>query len=208
MLTSKQHQLLSYIDGRIRETGTCPSFAEMRDALGLKSKSGIHRMVNGLLERGFIRTLPNRARAIEVVRRAPGLVPAVLPRPGQDGIPLLGRIAAGTPMTALQERGRFVRVPDLEPEGHFALEVRGDSMDGAGIIDGDLVVVRRQDRAEPGDIVVALVDGEEATLKRLRLRGDMVALEPANPAYETRLLPSARISIQGRLVRLVRRYQG
>ena len=235
MLTRKQHELLRFIHDRLREDGVPPSFDEMKEALDLRSKSGIHRLIMALEERGFIRRLPNRARAIEVVRMPEQAVPAGAPRGkfspnviegtlgklrprsiagGSDdasqsvAIPVMGRIAAGTPISALQVRSHTISLPpDMIGTGeHFALEVRGDSMIDAGIHDGDTVVIRRQDSADTGDIVVALIDDEEATLKRLRKRGSSIALEAANPAYETRVLGPDRVRIQGRLVSLLRRY--
>jgi len=237
MLTRKQHELLRFIQERLRESGVPPSFDEMKDALDLRSKSGIHRLIMALEERGFIRRLPNRARALEVIKMPDGLgapqprprfSPAVVqgglgaqpsvakPRPTtseDDGrhsiaIPVMGRIAAGTPISAIQSRSHTVSLPpDMLGSGeHYALEVRGDSMVEAGILDGDTVVIRRQDTANTGDIVVALIDDEEATLKRLRKRGSSIALEAANPAYETRVLGPDRVKIQGRLVNLMRRY--
>ncbi|MER2605975.1 MAG: transcriptional repressor LexA [Siculibacillus sp.] len=244
MLTRKQYELLMFIHERLKEDGVPPSFDEMKDALDLRSKSGIHRLITALEERGFIRRLPNRARALEVVRLpdsvTPGLAspsragsggkgfaPAVIEgslgksRPvqtvGADGaetvaevvsVPVMGRIAAGTPISAIQTYTHAIPVPfDLVGGGeHFALEVRGDSMIDAGILDGDTVVIKRSDSADSGDIVVALVDEEEATLKRLRKRGASVALEAANPAYETRIFGPDRVKVQGRLVGLIRRY--
>lgn len=235
MLTRKQHELLRYIHERLKETGVPPSFDEMKEALGLRSKSGVHRLVTALEERGFIRRLPNRARAMEVVRLpesvAPGLKPAparfspsviegtlgrrrpIAPEaePGEAApvyVPVMGRIAAGVPISAIQNRSHTISVPPEMLGGgeHYALEVRGDSMIDAGILDGDVVVLRRTDSADSGDIVVALVDEEEATLKRLRKRGASVALEAANPAYETRIFGPDRVRIQGRLVGLIRRY--
>ena len=236
MLTRKQNELLRFIDERVRETGVPPSFDEMKEALDLKSKSGIHRLITALEERGFIRRLPNRARALEVLkmpdisprpRFSPSVVeghfgksrpaPAPAARAGAgvaDGsrpvsIPVMGRIAAGTPVSAIQNRSHSITLsPDFLMAGgeHYALEVKGDSMIEAGILDGDTVVIRRQDVANTGDIVVALIDDEEATLKRLRRRGSSIALEPANPAYETRVLGPDRVRIQGKLVSLVRRY--
>ena len=235
MLTPKQHELLMFIHARLRESGVPPSFDEMKDALDLKSKSGIHRLITALEERGFIRRLPNRARAMEVVRlpeshspsmgagRGGGFVPNVIegsgrrrPEPvgepveagGSVSVPVMGRIAAGTPISAIQSHSHTVSVPaELIAGGeHFALEVRGDSMIEAGIFDGDTVLIRRCDHAENGEIVVALVDDEEATLKRLRKRGGSVALEAANPAYETRIFGPDRVKIQGKLVALFRRY--
>ncbi len=234
MLTRKQHELLCLIHDRLREDGVPPSFDEMKEALDLRSKSGIHRLIMALEERGFIRRLPNRARAIEVLRMPEQAVPASTPRgkfnpsviEGNLGkirprtglsrdepdapvaIPVMGRIAAGTPISAIQTRSHTISMPpDMLAGGeHFALEVRGDSMIEAGILDGDTVVIRRQDAAETGDIVVALIDDEEATLKRLRRRGSSIALEAANPAYETRVLGPDRVRIQGKLVSLLRRY--
>ncbi|MCP8938201.1 transcriptional repressor LexA [Alsobacter sp. SYSU M60028] len=234
MLTRKQHELLRFIHERLREDGVPPSFDEMKDALDLRSKSGIHRLIMALEERGFIRRLPNRARAIEVVKMPDQSVPGGSPRgkfspnviegnlgklrpaePGRgDGspppvaIPVMGRIAAGTPISAIQSRSHTISMPpDMLTSGeHFALEVRGDSMVEAGILDGDTVIIRRQEAADNGDIIVALIDDEEATLKRLRRRGSSIALEAANPAYETRVLGPDRVRIQGKLVSLLRRY--
>ncbi|MBV8568553.1 MAG: transcriptional repressor LexA [Methylobacteriaceae bacterium] len=236
MLTRKQSDLLRFIHERLKEAGVPPSFDEMKDALDLRSKSGIHRLIMALEERGFIRRLPNRARAIEVLRLPESTAAATTPIRGQrfspsviegnlgrvrpmppgaedDGlravaVPVMGRIAAGTPISAIQTRSHTITVPPelLGTGDHFALEVRGDSMIEAGIFDNDLVVIRRQDTADTGDIVVALVDEEEATLKRLRRRGASIALEAANPAYETRIFGPDRVRIQGRLVSLIRRY--
>jgi repressor LexA len=232
MLTQKQHDLLMFIHERLKEAGVPPSFDEMKDALDLRSKSGIHRLIRALEERGFIKRLPNRARAIEVVRmpesttpaaqRTRGFSPSVIegslgrvkPVSGDHAmpepvvIPVMGRIAAGTPVEAIQNHSHSIGVPPdlLSPGEHFALEVRGDSMIEAGILEGDTVLIRKTDTAETGDIVVALVDQEEATLKRLRRKGASIALEAANPAYETRIFGPDRVSIQGRLVGLIRRY--
>ncbi|MFN3169363.1 MAG: transcriptional repressor LexA [Hyphomicrobiales bacterium] len=237
MLTPKQHELLMFIHERLRESGVPPSFDEMKDALDLKSKSGIHRLITALEERGFIRRLPNRARAMEVVRlpdshnprlggREGGFVPSVIegsggkPKPASPSpditamggdivtVPVMGRIAAGTPISAIQQESHSVSVPaELIAGGeHFALEVRGDSMIEAGIFDGDTVLIKRSDSADNGEIIVALVDDEEATLKRLRKRGGSVALEAANPTYETRIFGPDRVKIQGKLVALFRRY--
>ena len=232
MLTQKQHELLMYIHERLKEAGVPPSFDEMKDALDLRSKSGIHRLIRALEERGFIKRLPNRARAIEVVRmpesttpaaqRSRGFSPSVIegslgrvkPHSGDHAmpepvmIPVMGRIAAGTPIEAIQNHSHSIGVPPdlLSPGEHFALEVRGDSMIEAGILEGDTVLIRKTDTADTGDIVVALVDQEEATLKRLRRKGASIALEAANPAYETRIFGPDRVSIQGRLVGLIRRY--
>jgi repressor LexA len=236
MLTKKQYDLLLFIDRRLKENGVAPSFDEMKEALGLRSKSGIHRLMTGLEERGFIRRLPHRARALEVVRlpdnlaagqaaarRGEAFAPTVIKgdfrlagvstvstaRPaGVVQIPLYGKIAAGTPIAALRDNTRFVDVPaGLMGSGdHYALEVAGDSMIEAGIHDGDTVVIQRTEAAESGTIVVALVDNEEVTLKRLRRRGQSIALEPANPAYETRICGPDQVTVQGRLVGLIRRY--
>lgn len=250
MLTRKQLDLLQFIQHRMRESGVPPSFDEMKDALDLKSKSGIHRLITALEERGFLRRLPNRARAIEVIRMPESLggepgasraaaapevrrfTPSIVEGGKGKGmpagasvsrlpttqatdesgravtIPVMGRIAAGTPIAAIQEQSHSVTMsPDFLAGGeHYALEVRGDSMIEAGILDGDLVVIRKQETANTGDIIVALIDDEEATLKRLRRRGSSIALEAANPAYETRVLGPDRVRIQGRLVSLVRRY--
>ncbi|MGE0231359.1 MAG: transcriptional repressor LexA [Flavobacteriaceae bacterium] len=229
MLTQKQLELLLFINDRLKEDGVPPSFDEMKDALDLKSKSGIHRLIMALEERGFIRRLPHRARALEVMRLpeavAPasrrGFAPNVIEgslgrkpmRPSPDApetvaVPVMGRIAAGTPISAIQNHSHSVPVPAALLTGgeHFALEVRGDSMIEAGILDGDTVIIRKSDTANTGDIVVALVDDEEATLKRLRRKGNSIALEAANPAYETRIFGPERVRIQGRLVSLFRQY--
>ena len=221
MLTAKQKELLLYIHERIKETGVSPSFDEMKEALDLASKSGIHRLITALEERGFLRRLPHRARALEVLKLPESMTPAAPPkgrttfRPsvvgevrGGAGIPILGQIAAGVPIEALQtEIGRIQPPEDLLGAGeHFALEVKGDSMIGAGILDGDVVLIKRTDTADSGDIVVALVDNEEATLKRLRKRGNSIALEAANPAYETRIFGPDRVRVQGKLVAMIRRY--
>ena len=230
MLTRKQYELLRFINERLKEAGVPPSFDEMKDALDLRSKSGIHRLITALEERGFIRRLPNRARAIEVIK-LPELSPASSGRRGftpsviegnlgkarassaaEDerpvAVPVMGRIAAGTPIEALQTRSHTISVPpDMLGSGeHYALEVRGDSMVDAGILDGDMALIQRNDTAETGDIVVALIDDEEATLKRFRRRGASIALEPANTAYEVRILPPNRVKIQGKLVGLYRKY--
>lgn len=228
MLTKKQHELLHFINRRLADDGIPPSFDEMKAALGLRSKSGIHRLITGLEERGFIRRMPHRARALEVVRlpkpapEAPvakppkgqfkpsviqgGLAPAA---PAQAvELPLYGRIAAGLPIEALADPSTFIPVPqDLLGSGdHYALEIAGDSMINAGILDGDTVIIRRGERAENGQIVVALVNDEEATLKRWRLKGNKVALEPCNPDHETRIFPAEQVKVQGQLVGLMRRY--
>jgi repressor LexA len=233
MLTKKQSELLRFIHERLQDAGVPPSFDEMKEALDLRSKSGIHRLIMALEERGFIRRLANRARAIEVLRlpesatvSAPRLQrfsPSVIagnlgrvrPTPTRDAddhppvmVPLMGRIAAGTPISAIQTRVQTLAMPPefLGSGEHFALEVRGDSMIEAGILENDTVIIRKQDTAETGDIVVALIDEEEATLKRLRKRGASIALEAANPAYETRIFGPDRVRVQGRMVSLMRRY--
>jgi repressor LexA len=247
MLTRKQQELLLLIHRRLQENGIPPSFDEMKDELSLKSKSGIHRLITALEERGFIRRLPNRARALEVIKlpeafatpsrptlvsstpepvRRTGFSPSVIegdlsrkpaPRPSlrheDEGdisisIPVMGRIAAGVPISAIQEHSHNVMVPpDMIGFGsHYALMVNGDSMIEAGIFDGDTVIIRETNSADAGDIVVALVDEEEATLKRLRRKGNSIALEAANPAYETRIFSQDRVKVQGRLVGLIRRY--
>jgi repressor LexA len=234
MLTKKQSELLRFINERLKETGVPPSFDEMKDALDLRSKSGSHRLIMALEERGFIRRLPNRARALEVLRlpestapapRAQRFSPSVIEgdlgrvRPMQVSsnddedmqsamIPVMGRIAAGVPISAIQSRTHTIPMPPefLGLGDHFALEVRGDSMIDAGILDSDMVIIRKQDTAETGDIVVALIDDDEATLKRLRKRGASVALEAANPAYETRIFGPDRVRIQGKIVSLLRKY--
>ena len=232
MLTKKQYELLVLIDRRIKKDGVPPSFDEMKDALGLKSKSGIHRLISGLEERGFIRRLPHRARALEVLTLPENMEhptdasappPANVirgqfgakPQPAASGgaheaveLPLLGRIAAGTPIEAISDPSSYIDVPPSMMGGgeHYCLEIDGDSMIDAGIFDGDTVVIERTDRAENGAIVVALVDNEEATLKYIHKRGDKVALEPANQAYETRIFGPDRVRVQGRLVGLIRKY--
>lgn len=224
MLTAKQKELLLYIHERIKETGVSPSFDEMKEALDLASKSGIHRLITALEERGFLRRLPHRARALEVLKMPDSAAPAAPPKGRQSfrpsvvaegrsngpaaGIPILGQIAAGVPIEAIQnEVGRVQAPEDLLGAGdHFALEVKGDSMIQAGILDGDVVLIKRTDTADSGDIVVALVDNEEATLKRLRKRGNSIALEAANPAYETRIFGPDRVRVQGKLVAMIRRY--
>lgn len=254
MLTKKQHQLLLFIQERLEQTGVSPSFDEMKEALDLKSKSGIHRLITALEERGFIRRLPHRARALEILRtpdssataprRAVTEHPAALDRPASRGftpnvipgnfarasrdeeeaiapaaeeatlddevidLPMLGRIAAGTPIEALRDNSARVSIPGsmIRAGDHYALEVSGDSMVEAGILDGDTVIIKRGDTAENGSIVVALVDEHEVTLKRLRKRGHAIALEPANPNYETRIFGPDQVRIQGSLVGLMRKY--
>ncbi|WP_114965167.1 transcriptional repressor LexA [Alkalilacustris brevis] len=232
MLTRKQIDLLKFIHERLQRDGVPPSFDEMKDALDLRSKSGIHRLITALEERGFIRRLAHRARAIEILRlpetlagksgardgkvihgsfgakdTAPG--PAMPESGGALDLPVMGRIAAGTPIEAISTASHHVAVPEAMISGreeHYALEVKGDSMIEAGINDGDIVVIRRQETADNGDIVVALVEDHEATLKRFRRKDGMIALEAANPAYETRTLRDDQVRVQGRLVGLIRSY--
>ncbi len=251
MLTAKQKELLMLIQARLQETGVPPSFDEMKVALDLKSKSGIHRLITALEERGFIRRLPHRARALEIIKlpeasagpapSAPpassgfaesaqqklsgGFQPSIIEGGGKKagaaypglqtnvtsggiGVPLMGRIAAGVPISAIQNHASDIACPPdmLGPGEHFALEVKGDSMIDAGIHEGDIVIIRRQETANNGDIIVALVEKEEATLKRLRKKGASVALEAANPKYETRIFGPDQVDIQGRLVGLIRKY--
>jgi repressor LexA len=228
MLTRKQHELLMFIHERIKESGVSPSFDEMKDALDLASKSGIHRLITALEERGFLRRLAHRARALEVIKLPEEATPSNRVRTpfkpqvveGNGGprqseaandvreLPVLGKIAAGTPIEAIQHERDRLAVPEsmLGQGEHFILEVQGDSMIEAGILDGDLVVIRKVDNANNGEIVVALVMGEEATLKRLRKRGASIALEPANRNYETRILGPDQVQVQGKLVGLIRRY--
>ncbi|PDT07566.1 transcriptional repressor LexA [Rhizobium sp. M1] len=238
MLTRKQQELLLFIHERMKESGVPPSFDEMKDALDLASKSGIHRLITALEERGFIRRLPNRARALEVIKLPEAYSPSLQPRRGFSpsviegslgkpqpvaappaakpiadngntvSVPVMGRIAAGVPISAIQNNTHDIVVPsDMLGSGeHYALEVKGDSMIDAGIFDGDTVIIRNGSTASPGDIVVALVDDEEATLKRFRRKGASIALEAANPAYETRIFGPDRVKVQGKLVGLIRRY--
>ena len=216
MLTAKQRELLLFIDARLKENGISPSFDEMREALDLKSKSGVHRLISALEERGFIRRLPNRARALEVVKlpemRPPASVTPLRPAvaaPANDTveIPLHGRIAAGTPIEALQGTESFaVPAALLGPGEHYALEVSGDSMVEEGILDGDFALIRKGDTAREGEIVVALIDNEEATLKTYRREGRMIRLDPANSRYEPQRYEEGRVQIQGRLAGLIRRY--
>ncbi len=232
MLTRKQLELLSFIKSRTEADGVPPSFDEMKEALDLRSKSGIHRLITALEERGFIRRLAHRARALEIVKlpeamEKPGFKPSFAPKVIQGDrtdppkgaipveavhameLPVMGRIAAGVPIEAISEISHHVAVPGSMLSGrgnHYALEVKGDSMIEAGINDGDIVVIREQNTAENGDIVVALVEDQEATLKRFRRKGGMIALEAANPAYETRVFPDHLVKVQGRLVGLIRSY--
>jgi repressor LexA len=255
MLTRKQHELLLFLHARVQAEGVCPSFDEMKEALNLKSKSGIHRLITGLEERGFIRRLPHRARALEILRlpdKAGVVVPAAAPlgAPAESdadatermtavsvtprfkphvirgdfrqalagratdgeaavvGLPLYGRIAAGLPIEALRDNAAMIEIPASLLGGgeHYALEVAGDSMIEAGIFDGDTVIIRQCQAAENGTIIVALVDDHEVTLKRLRRKGNSIALEPANATYETRVFGADRVKVQGRLVGLIRRY--
>jgi repressor LexA len=235
MLTTKQHELLVFIDKHLRETGCSPSFEEMKDALDLRSKSGIHRLISALEERGFLRRHKHRARALEVLRLSGDMMPMRdAPRDAQRfapnvirgdfsgklpgvraanvagavSIPLYGKIAAGLPIEAINEHTVEIEVPvALMGKGdHFALEVEGDSMIDAGILDGDTVIIRKGEAAENGQIIVALIDENEVTLKRLRRRGNSIALEPANERYETRIFPAERVNVQGRLIALLRKY--
>ena len=243
MLTRKQHDLLIFIDRHLKQTGFSPSFEEMKDALNLKSKSGIHRLISALEERGFLRRRHHRARALEVTRLPDNMTARDLPPPGGGEtehapaanfapnvirgdfsarlpgvraaneaaavqLPLYGRIAAGLPIEALRDDGAHIEVPMalLGTGDHYALEVAGDSMIEAGILDGDTVIIRRGDVAENGQIVVALVDENEVTLKRLRKRGASIALEPANARHETRIFPADRVQVQGRMIALLRKY--
>ena len=216
MLTAKQHELLMFIHGRLGRTGVSPSFDEMREALELKSKSGVHRLISALEERRFIRRLPNRARALEILKmpevNAPAAVAAprtAAPIPANDTIeiPLHGRIAAGTPIEALQgTEGFAVPAALLGPGEHFALEVSGDSMVEEGILDGDFALIRKVDTARDGEIVVALIDDSEATLKTFRHEGGMIRLDPANRRYEPQRYRPEQVRIQGRLAGLIRRY--
>ena len=232
MLTRKQHQLLTFIDTHLNSNGVPPSYDEMKDALNLKSKSGIHRLITALEERGFIRRLPHKARALEVLKKPqnmmedapakgafePRIVDGIFggmatedPRGPSDesvALPFYGKIAAGTPIEALRDNSRTFDVPHgmLGRGDHYALEIEGDSMIEAGILDGDIVVIKRTDNADNGEIVVALVEGQEATLKRLRRRGASIALEPANASHETRIFGPDQVRVQGRLAGLVRKY--
>jgi repressor LexA len=242
MLTTKQHELLVFIDKHLRQTGCSPSFEEMKEALDLRSKSGIHRLIVALEERGFLRRHKHRARALEVMRLSEDLAPRDMGREmGREGgrearhfapnvirgdftgrmpavraaneaaavsLPLYGKIAAGLPIEALRDNSNEIEVPValLGPGDHFALEVEGDSMIEAGILDGDTVIIRKGETAENGQIIVALIDEEEVTLKRLRRRGQSIALEPANVRYETRIVPAERVKVQGRLIALLRKY--
>lgn len=229
MLTRKQLELLDFIKTRMDRDGVPPSFDEMKEALDLKSKSGIHRLITALEERGFIRRLAHRARALEILK-----LPEAMEKPGFSlriiagskaeapkaaipveaavhalELPVMGRIAAGVPIEAIAEISHHIAVPGSMLSGrghHYALEVKGDSMIEAGINDGDIVVIREQTTADNGDIVVALVEEQEATLKRFRRKGSMIALEAANPAYETRVFPDTAVKVQGRLVGLIRTY--
>ncbi|MAM38886.1 MAG: repressor LexA [Erythrobacter sp.] len=234
MLTAKQHELIRFIQEKLEETGISPSFEEMKEALDLKSKSGVHRLISALEERGFIRRLPNRARALEIIKRPEDSVtgttraatapapPAandavvsahaakpVAPEPANDiiEVPLHGRIAAGAPIEAIEGQSSMpVPAALLGPGDHYALEVSGDSMIEAGIFDGDFALVKRTETARDGEIVVALVDNEEATLKYLRKEGAMVRLDPANGSYEPQVYEAGRVQVQGKLAGLLRRY--
>lgn len=235
MLTRKQHELLIFIDRHLKTTGFSPSFEEMKDALNLRSKSGIHRLISALEERGFLQRRHHRARALEVTRLPEGVAAEATDAPAESGfapnvirgdfsgrmpgvraaesasavqLPLYGRIAAGLPIEAMRDAGSHIEVPVtlLGSGEHYALEVSGDSMVDAGILDGDTVIIRRSDTAENGQIVVALVDDNEVTLKRLRRKGASIALEPANTRHETRIFPADRVRVQGKLVGLLRQY--
>lgn len=226
MLTKKQHELLMFIHERIQETGVSPSFDEMKEALDLASKSGIHRLITALEERGFIRRLAHRARALEVLKlpeaasagrpRGPfrpqvvegGRAASAAPSGEVRELPLLGKIAAGSPISAIEHERDRLAIPEamLGSGEHYMLEIEGDSMIEAGIHNGDFVVIKKGETAAPGEIVVALVDGEEATLKRFRRKGGSIALEPANAAYETRIYSPEQVAVQGKLVGLIRRY--
>ena len=235
MLTRKQLELLLFINERLKEEGVPPSFEEMKDALNLQSKSGVHRLIVALEERGFLKRMPNRARALEVIKLPDSHSPSLAPKKSggfspsviqgnlgrvkpmaasNDGaprgalVPMMGRIAAGVPISAIQDHTANINVPPemLGSGEHYALEVKGDSMIEAGIFEGDTVLIRKGDTAHNGDIIVALVDDEEATLKRLRRKGDSVALEAANPLYKTQIYGPDRVRVQGRLVGLLRKY--
>jgi repressor LexA len=232
MLTTKQHELLVFIDKHLRATGCSPSFEEMKEALDLRSKSGIHRLITALEERGFLKRHKHRARALEVVRLSDDLAPPAREVPrfapnvirgdfsgklpgvraanvaGAVALPLYGKIAAGLPIEAMRDNEEEIEVPValIGTGEHFALEVEGDSMIEAGILSGDVVIIRKGEVAENGQIIVALVDENEVTLKRLRRRGQSIALEPANKRYETRIFPAERVKVQGRMVALLRRY--
>jgi repressor LexA len=232
MLTTKQHELLVFIDKHLRQTGCSPSFEEMKEALNLRSKSGIHRLITALEERGFLKRHKHRARALEVMRLSEDLAPPPRELPSfapnvirgdfsgklpgvraaneaaAVSLPLYGKIAAGLPIEALRDNEEEIEVPValIGSGDHFALVVEGDSMVEAGILDGDTVIIRKGEMAENGQIIVALVDENEVTLKRLRRRGQSIALEPANIRYETRIFPAERVKVQGRLVALLRRY--
>ena len=221
MLTQKQFELLKYINQRITENGIPPSYDEMKQAVNLHSKSGIHRLINALEERGFIRRLPNRARALEILKypsnnnnntfNSSQKTLNVLQEDTHKSllqIPIMGKIAAGSPISAIQEKIDDINFPKdmLSNDEHYALQIRGDSMIESGIFDGDTVIIKKCVQAENGDIVVALIDDEEATLKRLRKKGDIIALEPSNQNYETKIYSSERVKIQGCLVSLIRNY--
>ena len=234
MLTRKQHELLTFIDRHLKATGFSPSFEEMKDALQLRSKSGIHRLISALEERGFLQRRHHRARALEVVRlpNEPARLPAEVTAPafapnvirgdfsnrfhgvraaneaGAVQLPMYGRIAAGLPIEALRDNGAQIEVPlaMLGNGEHYALQVDGDSMVDAGILDGDTVIIRKGEAAENGQIIVALIDDREVTLKRLRRRGNSIALEPANVKHRVQVLPAEQVKVQGRLVALLRRY--
>lgn len=238
MLTRKQYELLVYIDKHLKQTGFSPSFEEMKDALNLRSKSGIHRLISALEERGYLARRHHRARALDVLRLPDNMVAQYAPEPEDEAaagfapnvirgdfsrrlpgvqtaadagaieLPMYGRIAAGLPIEALRDNSNTVEVPValLGPGEHYGLEIAGDSMIEAGILDGDTVIIQRGDTADNGQIVVALIDDNEVTLKRLRRRGNSIALEPCNVRHETRIFPADRVKVQGRLVALLRKY--
>lgn len=227
MLTKKQRELLLFINDRIKETGVSPSFDEMKEALDLASKSGIHRLITALEERGFLRRLAHRARALEVLKLPESAVPQpvgrapfrpsvvegnggrkVVPAPRHGNIPVMGKIAAGSAIDAIEHETHRVAAPDdgFDPDTHYALEVQGESMINAGILDGDIVILKKTETAASGDIVVALINDETATLKRFRKKGGSIALEAANPAFGTQIFGPDHVRIQGKLVALVRRY--
>jgi repressor LexA len=219
MLTKKQHELICFINDRLADTGVSPSFEEMKEALDLKSKSGVHRLISALEERGFLKRLPNRARALEVLKvperteakgvTAPAATRRIVPEPANDvvEVPLHGRIAAGVPIEAIEGASSLPVPAALLGSGeHFALEVAGDSMVEAGILDGDFALIRKQEVARDGEIVVALIEDSEATLKFFRREGAMIRLDPANRAYDPQRYAPTQVRVQGRLAGILRRY--